>query len=263
MKITRKHISLIIALILGLLTCSCGMSEVSDENIPDDAESFDMEEKVSGAEVERDDDLPVDDPGNVQSNNAVNIQEKIYSIEEYGVVEERQQDFFDSEDGIVVYYYKMENFLLHDNFPNADLINNTLQQIYDEKEKDYIESAEIYSSEDEGFDTPYSYWHIMNLEYIGEDYISILYNDVYYMGGAHPYSYQDGITIDCKTGEQISASQLMEKSDEEILAEVSDLIGLDVMGTWEDMDFYLTDSTIVFFYRTPGFWEDAVLQRGK
>lgn len=263
MNIKRKHILLIMALILGLLTCSCGMSEASDENMPDDAEVFDTEENVSGAYAEQDYDLSVGDPGNVQGDNAVNIQEKIYSIEEYGVVEERQQEFFNDEDGIVVYYYKMENFFLHDNFPNADIINNTLQQIYDEKEKGYIETAEIYSTDDESFDTPYSYWHVMDLEYIGDDYISILYNDVYYMGGAHPYSYQDGITIDCKTGEQISASQLMEKSDEEILAEVSDLMGLDVMGTWEDIDFYLTDSTIVFFYCTPGFWEDAVLQRGK
>lgn len=223
----KKYISLIMTLILGLLACSCGKSEASD------------------------------DSGNAQNDHAENIQEKIYSIEEYGVVEESQQGFF-NDDGVEVYYYKMENFLFYDNFPNADLINDTLQQIYDQKEKDYIDTAELYSSEDESFDTPYSYWHVMNIEYVGEDYISILYNDIYYMGGAHPYSSLEGITIDCKTGEQVSASRLMEKSDEEILAEVSDLMGLDVMGTWEDIDFYLTDSTTVFFYRTPGIWEDVV-----
>ena len=233
MNVKRKFVSWITVLILVLLTCSCGMSEA------------------------------VDEPGDVPDDNTENIQEKTYSIEDYGVVEEGRKEFFNDDDSTAVYYYKMENFLFHDNFPNADLINRTLQQVYDGKEKEYIETAEVYSSEDESFDTPYSYWHVISLEYVGDDYISIMYNDVYYMGGAHPYSYLDGITIDCKTGEQVSASQLIEKSDGEILAEVSDLMGLDVMGTWEDIDFYITDSTIVFFYRMPGFWEDVVLQREK
>ena len=95
----------------------------------------------------------------------------------------------------------------------------------------------------------------------GQDYISILYNDVCDMGGAHPYSRMDGITIDCKTGEQVLASQLVEKEDEEILKEVSDAMGFDSLGTWEDMDFYLTDSTIVFFYRMPGYWDDVEWNR--
>ena len=83
------------------------------------------------------------------------------------------------------------------------------------------------------------------------------------MGGAHPYSRFDGITIDCKTGQQVSASQLLEKSDEEILTEISNEMGFDYIGTWDDVDFYLTDSTMVFFYRMPGYWDDVVLQREK
>ncbi len=41
------------------------------------------------------------------------------------------------------------------------------------------------------------------------------------MGGAHPYSRFDGITIDCKTGEEVFASHFLEKGDEEILEEIS------------------------------------------
>lgn len=104
---------------------------------------------------------------------------------------------------------------------------------------------------------------MLSISYIGEDYVSILYNAVSYMGGAHPYSQFDGITIDCKTGEEVSASQLMGKSDDEILTEISNRMGLDIAGTWDEIDYYLTDSEIVFFYRMPGYWEDVVLERGE
>ncbi|NLL79652.1 MAG: DUF4163 domain-containing protein [Clostridiales bacterium] len=193
-------------------------------------------------------------------------QEKVYDIEEYGTVEERQQEFFEKETGEISYYYRLEQFFVKDAFTNAAAINRTLQQVYDQYEADYIEAADSFGLDE--FDepvpnTPYSDWHLLNLTYAGEDYISILYNDVYYMGGAHPYSRFDGITIDCKTGEQVSASELLGKSDEDILAKISHTMGFDVIGTWDDLDFYMTDSAIVFFYREPGFWEDVVLPREK
>lgn len=195
-------------------------------------------------------------------DTAVSDVGKTYRLEEYGTVEEKQQEYLADGTGNMSYYYKMEKFFFSDTLSNAVQVNHTLQQIYDEYEEDYIEEAKMHEYEvDEVVNTPYSYWHILSLEYIGEDYVSILYNDVYYMGGAHPYSRFDGITIDCKTGEQISASQLLEKSDEEILTEISNAMGFDFIGTWDDVDFYLTDSTIVFFYRMPGFWEDVILQR--
>lgn len=121
----------------------------------------------------------------------------------------------------------MEKFFFNDEFPNAVLINQTLQEIYNKYEDSYIEEAEIYKySSDELLDVPYTYWHILSIEYVGEDYISILYNDVCYMGGAHPYSQFDGITINCKTGEEVCVSQLLGKSDEEILKEISNKMGL-------------------------------------
>ena len=81
------------------------------------------------------------------------------------------------------------------------------------------------------------------------------------MGGAHPYSNLVGITIDCRTGKQVTASELLGKSDDEILKEVSKTMGMDVIGTWDDISFYITDSTIVFFYRMPLFWDDVVWPR--
>lgn len=57
----------------------------------------------------------------------------------------------------------------------------------------------------------------------------------------------DGITIDCKTGDQIFASRFLDKSEDAILADISEKMTLDVVGTWDDIDFYITDDTIVFF----------------
>lgn len=192
-----------------------------------------------------------------------NEEEILYSIEEYGMLQEHKQEFLEEETGEVFYYFETEKFFFHDDFPNAVLINQTLQSIYAKYEDSYTEEAEAYQDDEESLKTPYEYWHMLSISYIGEDYVSILYNAVSYMGGAHPYSQFDGITIDCKTGEEVSASQLMGKSDDEILTEISNRMGLDIAGTWDEIDYYLTDSEIVFFYRMPGYWEDVVLERGE
>lgn len=186
-----------------------------------------------------------------------------FRIEEYGWIEEKKQEFFEEGTKELTYYYNMEQFFVKDTLENADKINRTLQEIYKEYETAYINEAENNPDTPEGGQVPYSYWHILQITYVGQDYISILYNDVYYMGGAHPYSQMEGITIDCKTGEQVAASQFIEKEDGEILAEVSETMGLESLGTWEDIDFYLTDSTIVFFYRMPNFWDDVEWERPK
>lgn len=188
--------------------------------------------------------------------------EIVYDINEYGTVQETRQDFPDEETGEIYYYYEMEKFFFHEGFPNAASINQTLQHIYDGYEDSYREATEAYEENWKSLNTPLEYWriwHILSITYVGEDYVSILYNDVSYMGGVHPYSWFDGITIDRKTGEEVPASQLLGKSDEEILEEISGRLGQDVTGKWDEMDFYLTDSTIVFFPRMPGTWEDSVV----
>ena len=35
-------------------------------------------------------------------------------------------------------------------------------------------------------------------------------------------------------------------------------MGLDTVASWDEVDSYLTDSTIVFFYQMPNYWEDVV-----
>ncbi len=192
--------------------------------------------------------------------------EKYSDIEMYGSIEDKKQEYYDEDTGKVTYYYEVERFYFNDDFPVA--INNTLKQIYDKHEKIYKEGSSSYSSGksseilNESEEPPaYDFFRFSGIQYIGEDYISIYYNDIYCMGGTHSYSNLVGITIDCKTGKQITASELLGKSDDEILKEVSETMGMDEIGTWDNIGFYITDSTIVFFYWMPFFWDDVVWPR--
>ncbi|MGI6001001.1 MAG: hypothetical protein ACOX8J_08355 [Candidatus Merdisoma sp.] len=86
---------------------------------------------------------------------------------------------------------------------------------------------------------------------VGEDYVSLRFNDVSYYGGANPDSCCDGITLNCETGELVTVSQITGISDTELLQEISSAMGLSGTAGWDDLDFYLTDTEIVFFYRVP------------
>ena len=165
---------------------------------------------------------------------------RTYDPEDYGRIVEIREEFTNENTEEITFYYEMENFYVNEAFENGDKINDTLQKIYDENEQGYKK---------------------YRLTFVGEQYISMVYNDIAYMGGAHPYSYFDGITIDCKTGEEVSASELLGKSDEDILKQVSEEMGMDMVAYWDAIDFYLTDSKIVFFYRMPNYWDDVVWER--
>lgn len=188
--------------------------------------------------------------------------DKSYAPDDYGEIVNVREEFTNGNTKEITFYYEMENFYVNDTFENADKINDTLQKIYDECEQTYREDAEVSKSGEyvgeEPISTPYDYWHLLGLTLAREDYISIQYNNIDYMGGAHPYSHFDGITIDCRTGEEVLITELLGKSDEEILQQVSKEMGMDTVASWEDIDFYLTDSTIVFFYRMPNYWDDVV-----
>lgn len=262
----KKKIYLCMLLLLmigGITGCQKADEKISSMDMQE-SERVETKEKAEDESKDKVEGSQPSETENSLSNTTQKVEDKTYNIEDYGTIEEKQQEYLENGTENVAYYYEMENFFFSDTLSNAASINHTLQQIYDEYEKGYIEGAAEYQSgwfDGPPMNIPYAYWHILNLTYVGDDYVSIQYNDVSYMGGAHPYSWFDGITIDCKTGEQVSASQLLGKSDEEILTEISNTMGHDGVSTWDDVDFYLTDSSIVFFYRMPGFWEDVVLKR--
>lgn len=263
----KKMITLIIVQSIILAFCGCGSNEAEKSNNMAAAETEDIQETelvTEQVEVPEESDNLIHSDYNNKIDEPLDTEEviKVYDLDTYGTIEEMRQEFLEEESGEVSYYYEMEKFYLNDTLPNSAAINGTLRQIYDKYEAEYADTAEVY--EDvlyENANIPYQFLHFINMYYVGEDYISILYNDVSYMGGAHPYSMFDGITIDCKTGEQILASQFLDKSDDAILADISEKMGLDVIGTWDDIDFYITDDAIVFFYRIPNFWDDVILPK--
>lgn len=237
---------------------SINMQETEETVIAD----ADIQETEDVEIEENADEESEDEKEEISNDTFENNEEVIYNLEDYGTVERKRQEYFAEGTETVAFYYEMENFFFHETVLNAPLINRTLQKIYEGYEETYIEEAAEYKyGADEYPNVPYTSWYILCLEYVGEDYISILYNDISYMGGAHPYSYFDGITIDCRTGEQVTASQLLRKSDEEILTEVSNEMGFDITAAWDEIDFYLTDSSIVFFYRMSPVQEEVVLRR--
>ena len=207
--------------------------------------------------------------------------------ESRGRMEFVHKDF--PETGDPYFYYEMEKFYVNDGDSadrkagaikaeaiNAEAINDTLRQIYDGYEAAYAEQGKLHSEDwegdaaaESGADTlgqslgncEYAKWHLLQVVYAGKDYISLQYNDISYMGGAHPYSYFDGITIDCRTGREIAAADILDMKEDEILRKVSEEMGLANTTTWQDIDFCLTDSEIVFFYRMPGYWDDVVWAR--
>ncbi len=213
------------------------------ENIEEQIENDRMEETIDGSEQKKD-------------------EEKVYLTEDYGEIEEYGGEFYFDEDN-KGFYYHIESFYLNSDFLYT--MNDTLEEIYDEYLEQYLETQDWYMEQGkqelpEG-NVPYSKLVFQGVQYVDNDYISLLFNDVTYMGGATAYSRLDAITLDRHTGKEVSASEILGESDDELLHWVNKLMGLDEEADWEDLDFYLQDKKIVFFYRVPGFWEEVILRR--
>ena len=195
-------------------------------------------------------------------NEILEPEEVTYITEEYGEIQNYGGEFYYDEN-TQGFYYNLEMFYLGSDFLYT--MNDTLQEFYDDYLWQYQEAEEWYLEQEPeavpGGKVPYSELLFLGIQHIDNDYVSLLFNDVTYMGGAHPYSMFDAITLDRHTGEEVTASEILGESNEEILETISDLMGLDVVATWEDVDFYLQEDVIVFFYRMPGYWEEVVLGR--
>lgn len=208
------------------------------------------------------DPIKLDVKTDTQADESSDNNDKVYAADDYGQIVNVREEFTGENTEEITFYYEMENFYVNDSFENADKINATLQKIYDEYEQVYQEDAEVSKGGNyvggDPISTPYDSWHLLKLTLAGNQYISIQYNNIDYMGGAHPYSHFDGITINCETGEEVSVAEILRENDDEILQQVSKEMGFDVVASWDEIDYYLTDSTIVFFYRMPNYWEDVV-----
>lgn len=189
-----------------------------------------------------------------------NSNETTYAASDYGEIQEYGSEFYYDEN-TKGYYYNLECFYLNSDFLYT--MNETLEKIYDSYLKQYQETEDWYMEQGNQDlpNVPYSKLVFLGIQYIDNDYVSLLFNDITHMGSATAYSSYDAITLDRHTGNEVTASEILEKDDSELLETVNELMGLDEKTDWSDLDFYLEDNKIVFFYRIPGIWEDVILER--
>lgn len=178
----------------------------------------------------------------------------------YGTVKKEHEEFQD-RNGIKSFYYDMDCFYFGETYP--DVVNETLQTYYDGKKEAYrLDYSENYTIESYGEPhIPYDNLIFFYVTYAGDDYVSLVFNDVSYMGGAHPESALEGITIDCSTGEMVDASRFTDDSAEETGEQIKAVLGEDFVYTPEHWNYYITDESVVFFYYNPRFWEQVAAKR--
>ena len=263
--------------VMAVVCCiiaGCGKSETitEQENIVSDTVEMQTvmtetseNEEINNAETSENivisDEDEIHNPW-VEENTEEQKDERIYKAEDYGEIYKSGSEFY-YEQEVMGYYYNIEEFYLNSDFLYT--MNDTLENFYkkylrqyQETEKWYMEEGPMEFPEDK---IPYSELLFQGVEYVDLDYVSLLFNDVTYMGGAHPYSKYDAITIDRHSGKEVSAAEILGESDAQILEKVSSLMGMYEVADWEDIDFYLQKDSIVFFYRMPGYWDEVVVER--
>lgn len=177
----------------------------------------------------------------------------------YGTVKKEHEGFQDGN-GNEYFYYDMDCFYFDKTYPAV--VNETLQTYYDGRREAYRHDSEAYAGDpDWGVNTPYDSLIFFYVTYAGDDYVSLVFNDVSYMGGAHPDSALEGITIDCSTGEMVDASRFTGDSAEETGAQVEAVLGEDFIYMPEEWGYYITDDSVVFFYYNPRFWDQVATKR--
>lgn len=193
--------------------------------------------------------------------------------EEYGAISETQKKFYSHIDKEQeVYHYTIEQFFFHKEYKYSVIVNQALTKIYE----DYAEAEEECGEERRnntaeeykaGMGVEYGSLLFSKLTYVGEKYISICFNNVAYLGGAHPYTYQVSYTIDVLTGKVMDAEDILGKSKKEILAQNPEL------QSWPDGSeeiygygsYYLTKDNLVFYrgLLNTGFEEVYIEYKGE
>ncbi len=245
--------------------------EEQDENYMGDMYDPWASETVDDVEVEFVDETDGDGVISTQLNVA----------EDYGYIEEKDFKFVNEFDK-TLYYYEMELFHFNEGaVPEA--VISYMNNYYEAKEAEYkqygeelmdldwkhrlaVENGEVEDYEDTMNEkSSYTKLFFQYISYIGDDYISLVYYEGDYMGGAKEYGMLEGITIDCKTGKEVTATEILGIQNEaELRCEISDKMGIEQLLTWDELDYYITDKAIVFFGKTYwmiGNYDDVIIWR--
>ena len=281
----RKILLLLLASVLVLPLCGCKKDISSENETIQDTQQDDIQTEEVKDEQDPDymgdmyDPFASDYVEKIDLNYAENLSDGIISTqlniaEEWGRIDEKDFQFINELDD-VVYYYQMENFHFDENKVTQPVID-TLNRLCEEKENEYKEWGDSLMEEDwkhrlavengefEG-ESSHNKWFFQYISYIGEDYVSLVYCEITGMGGPNEYNTLEAYTIDCTTGNILTASEILGiQNDAALRCEISDKMGTEQFLTWDELGYYITDKAIVFFgkeYWMQGTYEDVIVWR--
>ena len=291
-------------LVLSLCGCKKGISsenvtiqDTQQDDIQTEEQNIEQEEQTEKVTNEQDpdymgdmyDSFASDYVEKIDLNYAENLSDEsddtistqLNIAEEWGCIDEKDFQFINELDD-VVYYYQIENFHFDVNKMTQPVID-TLNRLCEEKEKEYkewgdslmeadwkhrlaVENGEVEADEEEfEGENSYNKWFFQYISYIGEDYVSLVYCEITGMGGPNEYNTLEAYTIDCTTGNILTASEILGiQNDAALRCQISDKMGTEQFLTWDELGYYITDKAIVFFgkeYWMRGTYEDVIVWR--
>lgn len=214
----------------------------------------------------------IEEVGSMQeesSNNENGVVDESISMEypdeeSYGAIQLAEQ-YYEDENGKIEYHYEVYQYIFSDS--KYQKVNETLQSIYTEKKLEYQKRYGLESGVNDLEPVPEGQkdyeertWYLVNLTYVGEDYVSLLFNEVTnWPGAAHPMSCFSPVTIDIGTGEVVETEEILGCTREELSQQLYGDTRLNSL----DYGFYLYGEEIHFIYRFSYFVDEIVISRGE
>lgn len=236
------------------------VAESQEENRAEQEDSTITVQEIVGETIEE-----VDCVQGEASNNEIGAMEESITMEYpdeelYGTIQLAEQ-YYEDENGKIEYHYEVYQYIFSDS--KYQNVNETLQSIYAEKELEYQKRYELEGSLNylepvpEGQkDYEERTWYLVNLTYVGEDYVSILFNEVTdWPGAAHPMSYFSPVTINVRTGEVVETEDILGCTRDELSQQLYGDTRLNSM----DYGCYLYGDEIHFIYRFSFFVDEIVI----
>jgi hypothetical protein len=186
--------------------------------------------------------------------NSKAIHEEYLDKNQYVTYTSSEKDFED-ENGKIIYHYIVYQYFLNDS--KYQKVNETLQDIYNKKELEYQEYGEgerlLWI---DYIDYEETIWYLYGLTYVGEDYVSFLFNEERTQAAAN-LPYYTTVTIDVRTGEIVDLEDILGCTWSELSQE---LFGTGELNS-DDYAYYLFGEDVHFIYRTKYFEDEIVVRR--
>lgn len=192
-------------------------------------------------------------------------------VSEIGCLETHHEKLYRTEEKALLTEVYIERLEVDPKFPGADEINRVLLEAQAESMVTYAElrdmAREDFAQRNEAGGTwqlGYSLSDKVRITYSDtERYLSLCQEQYVDMGGPHGMPYRKGYTFDLTTGRRLALSDIIANDEEELRSIVTDAFAAyigNTPGFWEDapervresvsfdMDFYLTEEGICFYY---------------